>query len=232
MKKSSEGLPPYRSGHVNKQTINMMKKSKLITYIGQTFNQWTVIAVNQTIRTGFGSDMRHTAASLCKCACGTIKKVSNACLFRGGSKACRQCANISMGTKKWKHGLGKTRAYRCWASMKSRCSNPKDPAFRNYGARGISVCDRWMSFENFYQDMGDPPKHRSIERINNNGNYSPDNCRWASVVAQNRNTRRNRILTYQGVTACVTELCERFHVNVDRVGCRIRRGWPVDKAFS
>lgn len=85
-----------------------------------------------------------------------------------------------------------TRTYGVWAAMKRRCTNPNVPEFKNYGGRGISLCDRWLRFENFLADMGEKPGELMIDRIDNDGNYEPGNCRWADRVTQNNNTRRNK----------------------------------------
>lgn len=91
-----------------------------------------------------------------------------------------------------KHGMSKTSIYRCWQQVIQRCENPKSPDYKNYGGRGITVCERWHTFENFYEDMGDKPKGLTLERINNDGNYEPGNCEWATWKKQ-QNNRRNHI---------------------------------------
>jgi len=92
------------------------------------------------------------------------------------------------------HGLRQHPLYKTWCNMKQRCNNPNQPKYKNWGGRGIKVCDRWLnSFENFIQDMGERPQGTSIDRINVNGNYEPNNCRWATIKEQNNNKRKNTI---------------------------------------
>src|SRR5262249_12976978 len=100
------------------------------------------------------------------------------------------------------HGLSRSRAYKCWEHMKQRCFNPHTDSYPDYGGRGITICARWLRFENFYVDMGDPPPGMSLDRINPNGNYTPENCRWASWSVQNFNRRRwsNWLLLYVAAT--------------------------------
>lgn len=118
--------------------------------------------------------------------------------------------------------------------MKERCTNPNDKSFYRYGGRGITVCDRWQSFDNFYKDMGEPPtlKH-SIDRINVNGDYKPNNCRWATTKEQANNTRSNTYFTIDNRTQSLKMWCDEKGVNYKRVWSRIRQlGWTLEKALT
>jgi hypothetical protein len=123
------------------------------------------------------------------------------------------------------HGRTKSKAYRCWDSMKQRCLNQKDNAYQSYGGRGIKVCDTWMQFEAFYQDMGDPPKGMTIDRIDNNGDYEPGNCRWATKVEQSRNKRSNVWLTVDGETKLLTDWAEISKTSRGVIRKRMKKGW-------
>jgi hypothetical protein len=110
--------------------------------------------------------------------------------------------------------------------MKRRCINPFDSAYPNYGGRGISVCDRWMSFENFLADMGERPPGLTIERIDNEQGYSPENCRWASIKEQLRNQRRNRKIEHLGVTMIMADWAEAVGIKADTLAKRLERMGP------
>jgi hypothetical protein len=123
--------------------------------------------------------------------------------------------------------------YKAWDSMRQRCSNPNNPSFKNYGARDIAVCDRWLhSFESFFADMGKrPTPQHSIDRIDVNGPYSPENCRWATPIEQQSNTRANRLLTVGGVTQTMTEWSRRSGVPVSAMWRRlVKLGWSDELA--
>lgn len=124
--------------------------------------------------------------------------------------------------------------YSVWSAMKDRCSNPNNKMFKNYGGRGISVCERWKtSFEAFLEDMGPRPGSKlSIDRINNDGNYEPSNCKWSSWAEQQKNTRRNHLLTLNGETHTLTEWAKLLDVKRSNIRWRIRAGLPIEQVLS
>lgn len=167
---------------------------------------------------------------LCRCDCGG-EKIARSGALRGGNT--RSCGCLNSENRRFstrKHGAYRTKTYWVWQAMKDRCCNPRSPVFHYYGGRGIKVCARWLeSFQNFLTDMGEAPDGLQLDRIDNDGDYEPENCRWATVAEQHSNTRRNIQITINGATRTVTEWSKELgvigkHTALDR----IRRGWdPV-----
>tara|TARA_Y100000310_G_scaffold185825_1_gene185892 strand:- start:1241 stop:1669 length:429 start_codon:yes stop_codon:yes gene_type:complete len=132
-----------------------------------------------------------------------------------------------------KHGMYRTKIYAIWCEMKRRCDNKSHKYYQYYGGRGISVCKRWSdSFERFYEDMGDAPLGMTLERRNNNGNYEPDNCKWAGRVEQSNNMRSNVFLEFKGLRLTVTEWSRRLNIKRSTIYARIFRGWSIEKILG
>ena len=132
----------------------------------------------------------------------------------------------------YRHGGSHTRLYNIWSSMKSRCMNENDLAYDNYGGRGIRVCDRWTDFSLFREDMGDRPRGMSLDRIDNEQGYSPENCRWASRSTQNRNRRDRRMVTHIGRSMLISDWAKETGLNVSTIWARINKGWDEALAVS
>ena len=130
------------------------------------------------------------------------------------------------------HGRSRTLIFFRWQSMMRRCYDPKTEGYSRYGARGIRVCERWHKFEEFYEDMGEPPKGMTLERLDNNGDYCKENCTWASYKTQARNRRDNHLVTWRGETKTVSEWCEITGLPRSTVQYRYRRGWPVEEMLT
>lgn len=131
------------------------------------------------------------------------------------------------------NGESRTKEYQAWIHIKMRCNNPSYARFKDYGGRGISVCDRWLSYNNFLSDMGRAPstKH-TIDRINNDGNYEPNNCRWATWSQQHSNKRGLRKITYKGESKTVAEWARGLGVHKGTILYRLNKGWDADRAVS
>lgn len=130
------------------------------------------------------------------------------------------------------HGASATNAYKAWHAMIERCQNKKNMAYPSYGGRGIRVCERWKSYTNFLADMGERPAGVTLDRIDNDGDYEPSNCRWATKKQQQRNRRSNRILAINGVEMCVAEWCEKYGMPRSTVQGRLRKKWPAEAALT
>lgn len=170
---------------------------------------------------------------VCVCECGKEKEICYSSLSRGVSKSCG-CLNSELASKrKTTHGLSKSSIYDVWMNMKSRCLNPGNSSYDNYGGRGVSICNRWLKFENFYSDMGDPPLSHEIERINNNGNYEPSNCRWSTKQEQCENRRSNRTFCYRGEEKTISQLSRDSGINYFTLRARlVKLKWDIDRAMT
>lgn len=166
---------------------------------------------------------------LCRCDCGNESEPFGAALRKGSSRSC--------GCVRRKHGLTDTRLHAIWATMLARTSNPNATGYENYGGRGISVCARWKDpgkgFLNFHADMGEPPSSgMTLDRMDNDGPYAPENCRWATIEEQGRNRRTNVVLTFKGRSLTVTEWAEELGIPRSRIYRRIEMGWSHERALS
>lgn len=171
----------------------------------------------------------------CKCDCGNVKNFSRGNLLRGNTNSCG-CLWAENIAKQRKHGLSKKfpAEYHIWYSMIRRCTKPNHVGYKNYGGRGIVVCKRWLSdFGNFFADMGPRPSAEMLlERLDNDGNYCPKNCVWATPEAQANNTRGNRLITWDGRTQTMTQWSRERILPVGALYRRLKKGWPVEQALT
>lgn len=197
--------------------------ANFINLIGHVYGRLTVEERSQ--------DKNKNIMWLCVCECGNKTICQGRNLKSGHTKSCG-CLNKEAITK---HGMGKSTEYTSWAKMKGRCLNQNNSRYKNYGGRGIIVCESWIdSFDNFLSDMGSKPTpEHSIDRINNDGDYEPGNCRWANVKTQSRNTTRSRRITFNGVTKCISEWAEFKGINLNTLYARIHRyKWSPERALT
>ena len=178
-------------------------------------------AAFRTRRKGSRTDWQVVAA----CSCGSVAcyYLQNLLTGKTSSCGCLQKERTSKASKT--HGQRRNPIYAIWNSMRSRCTNPKNPAYDNYGGRGIKVCQSWLKFENFFQDMGNRPSpQHSIDRIDVNGDYCPENCRWATAKEQANNKRNNLTLTINGVTKHYSVWAKEYGLATKTVLKRIKKG--------
>lgn len=174
----------------------------------------------------------------CQCDCGKVKAVIDYNLKNGHTKSCgclrREVAKYSNTT----HGLSKTRFYQCWRDMIDRTSRQENSAYENYGGRGISVCEKWETFEGFKEDMYESylaysalngEQNTTIDRLDTNGDYHLDNCRWATPKIQSLNKRSNKKYVVDGELLTAKEISEKYCISYSAVTHRINRGWSSEE---
>src|SRR5437899_7113445 len=202
-----------------------------ISLIGKRFGRLKVVEEALPLYSGRAKITRW----ICQCDCGKTIIIRHGNLSDGHSQSCGCLKAEQIRTRWTTHGYSTgqhRKLWQVWLSMLRRCSNPQDKRWKDYGGRGITVCERWKVFENFLADMGDCPTGCSLDRIDNSKGYNLDNCRWATSKEQMRNSRLNHVLTVHGITGCVSELCEHFGIPYGRVQTRLHRGWSPEESFS
>ena len=194
-------------------------------YTGYIFDKWTVLK----------RDIDRKKHWFCKCSCGNVASVSIDHLKRGTSKRCMKCKGKLTQNRMSTHGESKTRLYGVWLTMRNRCNNPTVKSYAVYGARGIKVCDEWQNSYEAFRDWSLANGYREglqIDRINNDGNYSPENCRWISHLENMQNTSINKKAMFEGKLWTRTELAMRFNLSPRLIGDRLRHGWTIEEAIS
>lgn len=208
-------------GHVSKHSSNF------VDLTGQKFGRLTVLELSHK--------QNGHIFWLCRCDCGELKTAMGGNLKRGHVKSCgcflRQVSSARLKT----HGMSRTSEYSIWDGMKARCQNVQNTAYPNYGGRGITVCERWQTFENFYADMGSRPSEKhSVDRRDNDRGYEPDNCYWATPTEQLNNTRVNIAVEYEGVAyPSMVLLCRALGIDdADFRQYYRRRGLSVEESVK
>lgn len=206
----------------------MARKSLSEILGGRTvFGSYTVL--------GDGSPDPKNRRVLCRCSCGVEREVDAGKLRSGRSTCCKSCAAKSPDRiTNLRHGMSKSSEYSAYRSMIKRCKNPEYHNYKDYGARGINVCSRWQeSFESFINDMGlKPSREHSIDRVDNDGNYEPGNCRWALPVEQQANRRVTRKVVFGGEEVPVSILEKQAGLAKGVLSSRLDMGWSLERALS
>lgn len=197
---------------------------RIIDLVGQRFTRLLVVG-----RAPNKSAKDTNARWHCRCDCGRMCIAYGQDLRREKFKSCG-CLNAE---RIYKHGQSRTKEYRTWLTMRQRCENPNNGAYEQYGAAGVTVCERWKSYEAFREDMGPAPSPRhTIDRIDGTKGYEPGNCRWATYAEQNRNLKSNVFVEIDGVRMVLQDWCKRSTVNAKTVASRVRNGWDPIKALK
>jgi hypothetical protein len=166
----------------------------------------------------------------CVCVCGEKRSVIGSALLAGKHKSCgcKQAELRSIANTR--HGKSQASEYRTWGAMKKRCLDPNSVDYPAYGGRGIKIHPSWMTPENFFRDMGPRPQGCSLDRINNDGNYEPGNCRWATPTEQSRNRRSNIYFELREFKGTLKAITTHFGSNYVRAWRRLKRGWTLEQA--
>lgn len=212
-----------------------MKHKYPIDLTGLRFGR--VVAIKR-VKEEFYPCGKHATLWLCKCDCGTEFMALRGNLVSGhtGSCGCLRNEKISQGAKT--HGKSDTKTYKAWVHIKDRCYRVTDKEFKDYGGRGITVCDRWKnSFENFYDDVSKLPyfgeRGRSLDRIDNEGNYEPNNVRWATREEQANNKRSNKSITYDGKVQTLKRWSDELNLPYKLLWSRLYKlHWSIEQAFT
>lgn len=200
---------------------------------GKSFNKWTVLEYLGT------RGNKYRAYWLCRCECGTVREARQDGLLNGHNKSCgcwrKEAASLLFSkhgvTRGWRNRESPAE-YKVWASMRARCSNPNHKHYARYGGRGISVAKQWDDFAQFFADMGTRPTAlHTIDRIDNDKSYGPDNCRWATMKEQSVNKSSNTRITLEGVTQTASQWAEQLGTCDETIRARLKRGWSAAAAL-
>jgi hypothetical protein len=201
----------------------MPTSKNFVNLTGNKYNRLTVIAYSH-------KDSKHKW--LCQCDCGK-QIITASCKLKSGHTSSCGCAITDMLiARNTKHGMAHTSEYEIWQDMRKRCQNPKHKYYEYYGGKGISVCERWQNFENFYADMGKRPDNLTIDRIDSNGNYEPGNCKWSTRLEQSRNRKNSKVIEYNGQKIPYAEAAKILGLGYAGVMDRVIRGWSPERIMT
>lgn len=196
--------------------------------IGQRFTRWLVLT--------FAYTRGKSGYWLCRCTCGTEKPVLAIHLKSGKTRSCGCLRKELLIKKNFKHGLTDNPLHTVWCGMRSRCYNSKNIHYKDYGGRGIIVCSEWFNNPVVFIEWAVNKGYRkglTLDRINNNGNYEPGNCRWTTAKEQARNTRRNHLVQVQDKQMCLSEATEKYsQIGYGTVKSRVLHGWDIERALN
>lgn len=205
----------------------LVRTNHLIDMRGKKYNRLTAVEY-------VGSSPNNGALWRFECDCGNKNFItSGSAVRRGTTKSCG-CLNQEKRKSRKKHGMIGTPIYNCWIHMHQRCQNPDCEEYVNYGGRGISICSEWYDFQNFYEwaKSSGYSSDLTIDRIDNNGNYEPDNCRWTTMEVQENNKRNNHFIKYQGESMTISQCAKKAGVSRNALNYRLMKGMTADEAVA
>jgi len=208
-------------------SIKRKRNRKLKDYAGIRFGRLVGVSL---IKRDMTKENNHIW--LFDCDCGSQKQARIKSVRSGSTTSCGCVFREMVIKRNQTHGMSKNRAYRVWKDMRARCNNPNNTDFHLYGGRGISVCERWNDFSAFLCDMGERPDGMSIDRINVDGDYTPENCRWADAKTQANNKRNNVVVEYCGEKLTLQEWEEKTGIKRETIQYRLKAGWSLDDALN
>lgn len=169
----------------------------------------------------------------CKCDCGNTVYAPTCNLSSGNTQSCGCLNKELVAARSTSHGMSYTREYKTWLGMKKRCFYKNSTNYADYGGRGITVCKRWMSFENFHADMGDKPKGMTLDRVDTDGDYEPSNCRWATLEEQGNNQRGTKRFAFNGKNLTISEWGREVGINKHTLRYRLKHlMWDIERAVT
>ena len=198
--------------------------SRLINLAGNKYGRWEVISRQ-------GADHRNESLWLCRCGCGQTGVITSSSLRSGNSQSCGCLRKEETIKRLSTHGMSETILYNRWRTMINRCENHSHIQYADYGGRGITVCESWHDFSNFFRDMGEPLSFQSIERKDTNGNYEPSNCVWASMEQQQNNRRNNHLVTMNGQTLTLAQWSRKVGLSSALIRHRLKIGMSPEEAL-
>lgn len=211
----------------------MPKPIKIV--VGTRYGRLMILREVERVRSGKSLIRR----VLCRCDCGNEVITLLCCLRANSTRSCGCLKKEKDAERNFRHGYSQrgreNKTYRTWRDMIYRCSNLNSNAYNRYGGRGVAVCERWQGehgFENFLADMGECPEGMTLERENNNGNYEPSNCKWATRREQNRNRRNNVRLEYCGRTMIIADWARELGIKPTTLYRRLQNGWSIERALA
>lgn len=170
---------------------------------------------------------------VCLCSCGKTTFVQTGHLNCGSVISCGHYRRENTIKRSTTHGMTNTKVFKAWTSMKDRITNKNNKKYHLYGGRGIGFCDRWCSFENFYEDVGNPPtKKHTLDRIDSNGDYEPDNVKWSTYTEQNNNRSVNNYISFNGETKTIAQWAKEYNLLWETLKARIKCGWSIERAIT